>query len=70
MVELGNIRVWLTNVFIGRFFNDFVRGSMKEVILKRVIINRSTGSCLLFKRFKKLQVIVTTKTAFKNIMPG
>ena len=43
---------------------------MKEEILERVIINESTGSSWLLKRFTKLQVIVTTKTAFKNIMPG
>ena len=70
IVKLENIRVWLTNVFIGRYFNNFIRGSMKEEILERVIINESTGSSWLFKRFNKLQVIVTTKTAFKNIMSG
>ena len=43
---------------------------MKEEILERVIINESTGSSWLLKRFTKLQVIVTTKTAFKNIMSG
>ena len=70
IVELENIRVWLTNVFVGRYSNDFVRGSMKENILKRVIINGSTGRSWLFKRFNKLQVIVTPKTAFKNVMSG
>ena len=68
IVQLEHIRVWLTNAFIGRYFNDFVRGSMKEYILKRVIINGSTCSSWLFNQFNKLQVIVTTKTAFKNIM--
>ena len=68
IVELENIRVWLTNVFISRYFNDFARGSMKEDILKRVIINGSTGRSWLFKQFNKLQVIVTTKTVFKSIM--
>ena len=70
IVQLQNIRVWLTNAFIGRYFNDFVRGSVKEYILKRVIINGSTCSSWLFNQFNKLQVIVTTKTAFKNIMSG
>ena len=68
IVQLENIRVWLTNAFIGRYFNDFVRGSMNEDILKRVIINGSKCSSCLFNQFNKLQLIVTTKTAFKNIM--
>ena len=70
IVELENIRVWLTSVFTGRCLNHFVRWSMKEDILKRVIINGSAGSSWLFERFNKLQVIVTTKTVLKNIMSG
>ena len=34
-------------------------------ILKRVTINGSTGSRWLFKRFNKLQVIVTDKSTLK-----
>ena len=49
IVELENIKVWLTNVFISEYFNDFLRRPMKEDILKRVIINGSTGSSWLFK---------------------
>ena len=49
IVELENIRVWLTNIFICKYFNDFVRGPMKEDILKRVIINGYAGSSWLFK---------------------
>ena len=49
IVELENIMVWLTNAFIGRYFNNFVRGSMKEDILKRAIINGSACSSWLFK---------------------
>ena len=44
MVELENIRVWLTNVFVGRYFNQFIRGEMKKDILKRVIVNGLTGA--------------------------
>ena len=35
IIELENRGVWLTNVFVGRYFNEFIRG---------VIINGSTGS--------------------------
>ena len=66
--ELENTRVWLTNVFVGRYFNEFMKSEMRKDILKRVIINGSTGSSWLFKRFNKLQVIVTDKSAYKNIL--
>ena len=68
--ELLNIRVWLTNVFIGRYFNQYIRGEMKKDILKQVIINGARGSSWIFKRFNKLQVIVTDRMSFKNIMSG
>lgn len=43
-VELENTRFWLTYVYVGRYFNDFIRGEMKKDILKKVIVNGSTGS--------------------------
>ena len=43
-VELENIRVWLSNVFVGRYFNQFIRREMKKDILKRVIVNGLTGA--------------------------
>ena len=61
-VDIENTRVWLTNVFSGRFFNDFIREHFKEDILKRIIVNGSIGSSWLFERFNKLQVIVTDKS--------
>ena len=64
IVELENTRVWLTNVFIGRYFNEFIRSEMKKDILKRVIINGSTGSSWLFKHFNNLQFLVTDKSTF------
>ena len=36
--ELQNIRVWVTNVSFGRFFNDVARQNMQQDILKRVIM--------------------------------
>ena len=69
-VELENTRVWFTNVFIGRYFNQFIRGEMNKDILKRVIINGLTGSSWVPKLFSKLQVIITDKNTFKNVMAG
>ena len=68
LVKLENTRVWLTNVFVGRYFNEFIRNKMEKYILKRVIINGSTGSSWFFKRFNKLQVIVTDKSKPKDIL--
>lgn len=69
-VELENTRVWLTNVSIACYFNQYIRSEMKKDILKRVIINGSTGSSSIFKRFNKVPVIVFDGTSFKNIMSG
>ena len=66
-IDIENTRVWLTNVVIGRFFNDFIRNAMEEDILKKIILSSSSGSSSLFKRFNKLQVIVTDKSNIKNI---
>ena len=41
---------------------------MTKYILKRIIINGSTGSSWLFKRFNKLQIIVTDKSPLKNML--
>ena len=67
IVETENTRVWLPNVYVGKYFSQFVRGQTKEDILKRQINNGSTGSSWLFKRFNKLQVIVTNKAFFSNL---
>ena len=66
--ELENTKMWLTNVFVGRYFNEFIRSEMKKDILKKVIISSYTGSSWLFKRFIKLQVIVTDKNSLKNML--
>ena len=70
IVNLENTRMWLTNVFQGYHFTPYIRGEIKKEILKRILINGATGSSWIFKRFNKLQIIVTDKTCFKNIMSG
>ena len=69
-VELENARVWLTNVFVGRYCNEFIRNEMKKDILKRIIINESTESSWLFKRFNKPQVNLTDNTEQRDILSG
>ena len=58
MIELENLRPWVTNVYYGRYFNNVVRQKIKQDILKRVIINGETGSSWHFKCFNNIQVNV------------
>ena len=54
---LTDKRVWLTNVYRFKYFNEFVRGEIKDEIIKRVIINGQSGSSWFFKRFSRLNII-------------
>lgn len=67
IAKIENRKVWLTSVYVGNYFNQFIRGQSKQDILKRVIINDITGSSWLFKHFNKLQIIVTDNTSFSNL---
>ena len=56
--ERTDKRVWVTNVFRFKYFNQFVKGEIKDEIIKRVIVNSQTGSSWYFKRFNKINIIV------------
>ena len=58
-IELESKRIWLTEVFTGRYFNKFIRGEIRARFMKRVIINGATGSSWQFKRFERISIIVT-----------
>ena len=53
-------RVWMTNVYTAKYFNPYVRGAIKNDIVKRVITNGESGSSWVFNRFKSLQIIATS----------
>ena len=63
-------KVWLTNVFHFKHFNQFVRGEIKEEIIKRVIINGQTGSSWYFKRFNRLNIIIVPLVDELKIITG
>lgn len=44
---LEHKRIWSTNVYRLEYFNDFVRGEIKDETIKRVIVNRQSGSSWL-----------------------
>ena len=68
IITSENKRVWLTNVYTAKHFNPYVRGALKNEILKRLIINGETGSSWTFKRFQRLQIITTSFENSKSII--
>ena len=70
MIISENKRVWLTNVYITKHFNPYVRGALKNDILKRLIFSGETGSSWTIKRFQRLQIITTFIKGFKSIISG
>ena len=63
-------RVWLTNVFCFNHFNQFVRGEIKDEIVKRVIVNGQTGSSWYFKSFNRMNIIVVPLLNKLKIVTG
>ena len=53
-------RVWLTNTYAARHFNNYVKGSIKREIAGRIIVNGLTGSSWFFKRFKDFHRIMSS----------
>ena len=70
IINLKYTRVWLTHVYTARHFNSYVRGEIKNDILKRVIFNGGSGSRWIFKRFNRLQIMVTPNKTYKTIVSG
>ena len=60
--------VWLTNTFVSRHFNDFVKGEIRDEITKLIIANGLTGSSWYFKRFQRLTEIVTSQADSAKIL--
>ena len=67
-IVLENKRVWLTNVYRAKHFNDFVRGELPDQIIKRVIVNGESGSKWYFKRFERLNVNFVLLSDARNLM--
>ena len=63
-------RVWLTNVFCFNHFNQFVRGEIKDEIVKRIIVNGQTGGSWYFKRFIRMDIIVVPLLNELKIITG
>lgn len=59
IIKLESKRVWMTDVYIGEFFNKFITGEIKNEFVKRVIVNGMTGSSWRFKRFARVSIAIT-----------
>ena len=68
--ERTDKRVSLTNVFCFKHFNQFVRGEIKDEIIKGVIANGQTGSSWYFKRFNRINIIVVPLLNELKIITG
>ena len=66
-IFLKDKRVWLTNVYRSKYFNDFMRSEIKDEITKRVVVNGESGSSWHFKRFDRLNIIVSVTESIKLI---
>ena len=66
-IILEDKRVWLTNSFKSKCFNDFIRGEIRDKIIKKIIVDRQTGSSWRFKRFERLSVIVVPLADLKKL---
>ena len=51
LVPVANTRYWTTEPFKTKYFNDYIFYSLRENILKRVIVNGMSWSSWRFRRF-------------------
>ena len=58
IADIKSQRYWITGVYKGIYFNDFIAAGLRDDILKRVIANNLTGSSWHFNRFVFLNVKV------------
>ena len=57
VTDLYDLRFWITPVYLGHFFNDFIKTSLKNDVKKRIILNGQTGSSWRFDRFQSISVV-------------
>ena len=54
---LYDLRIWSTAVYVGNFFNDFIKTSLKNDIKKRIILSGQIGSSWHFDRFQSISAV-------------
>ena len=61
VIGLYDNRYWSTPIYEGKFFNEFMKYSLKKDIKKKIIFNASTGSSWRFNQFDYISVTFDTK---------
>ena len=61
VVGIYDKRIWSTQTYFGRFFNEYIRVSLINDIKKRIIVNARTGSLWRFNRYDSISVTFNTK---------
>ena len=67
IIELESRRIWMTYIYVCKFFNEFVKGEIKNDSMKRVTVNEMTGSSWRFKRFERVSNVVTNISKKPNV---
>ena len=57
-VETADARVWVSDVYEGVYFNDFIKAGIGNDIKKRIICNGMIESNWRFKRFDRLYISI------------
>ena len=57
-VETIDARVWVSDLYEGIYFNDFIKAGIGNEIKKSIIHNGMTGSSWRFKRFDRLCISI------------
>ena len=68
IIKLESKRVWLTDVFTGKYCNQYFRGEIRANFQRRVIVNGATGSSWQCKRFDKISIIVTDVNQLTSLL--
>ena len=53
-------KIWSTQTYFGRFFNEYIRVSLTNDIKKRITVNARTGSLWRFNRYDSISITFNT----------
>ena len=60
-------RVWSTQAYFGKFFNEFIKVSLFNDIKKRIKVNAKTGSLWRFNRYDSVSATFNTVENQKTV---
>ena len=57
--QLKSRRIWMTDIYTCKFFNEFVRDQIKNDLMKGNITNGMSGSSWISKKFERITMILS-----------